>query len=53
MKILYANIVNYNKLVDNNINVFIIIYILFIHTYHITSYNDMKVLALTLSNLYI
>ena len=31
MKILYANIVNYNNLVDTNINVFIMNYIIYIN----------------------
>ena len=52
MKILYVNIAKYDNYVQNNIYV-LLWYILFTHTYNITSYNDMRVLALILRDLYI
>ena len=52
MKILYVNIAKYDNYVQNNIYV-LLWYILFTHTYIITSYNDMRQLAILFRDFHI
>ena len=52
MKILYVNIAKYDNYVQNNIYV-LLWYILFTHTYDISSYNDMRQLALIFRDFHI